>query len=108
MAGWDILAHPKYQFVKKSLFFRVSFLDQQDGDFVANRVNAVTRAAFELVLFLVVSKRRFARGTGENFQQITADHSGIILTPDQSLVRRIESRRERIPTLSPAKRRPLG
>ncbi len=57
------------------------FVDQQHGNVVLDRVNTVAGAAFKLVFFLVIGQRRFAGGTGQDFQQIAVNHNERILPP---------------------------
>ena len=64
----------------------MSFLNQKHRNVIANWVDAMTCAAFESVLFLVVRQRFFAEGASEDFEQIFVDHDTAILPPFPSSV----------------------
>ncbi len=66
------------QSVSKCLFFDVRFIDQKDRDVILHGIYTAALRALELVLLFVVGERRFAGRTGENFEQISADHAHIL------------------------------
>ena len=64
---------------KTSLFLDVRFVNQKHRNIIADGVNAMAGAAFQLVLLLVVRQRSFAGWTGEDFEQIATDHGPILI-----------------------------
>ncbi len=70
-----------YQLAKISLVFLDSFVNQQHGNIVLHGIHPAAGAAFELILILVVGKRSFADWTGEDLQQVAANHNEVILPP---------------------------
>lgn len=98
------IASARVRLSTSGLAFDVRLIDQQDRDVVLHRIDPMALTALELVLVLVVRKRRLAGWAGKNFKQIAADHADI-LPPLQLLSSEIAPRQflPGIPKLSRAK-----
>jgi hypothetical protein len=51
-----------------SLWLNMRLIRQQNGDVIANRVNAMAHATFQRVLVFVVGQRLFANRAGKNLE----------------------------------------
>jgi hypothetical protein len=59
---------------KEWLILDTGFIDKQDRNVIAYRINPVTGAAFQRVFVFVISQRSLTEWTCKDFQQIAANH----------------------------------